>query len=69
MLKKFLSLSGRESEVLREVARGKTNAQIADDLVISPATVKCHVSATIHKLGVKNRTGAAVVAQKYGMVD
>lgn len=56
------ALTEREDEVLGLVARGMTNKQIARELAISPATVKAHVERIIAKLGVSDRTQAAVVA-------
>ena len=58
--KSLLELSRRENEILRLVARGMTNAEIAAELFISPITVRNHVSAILTKLGVKNRTQAVV---------
>jgi DNA-binding NarL/FixJ family response regulator len=52
-------LTERELEVLRMMAAGATNSQIADDLFISESTVKSHVKNVLRKLGVKNRTEAA----------
>jgi DNA-binding NarL/FixJ family response regulator len=49
------------------ITRGKTNAEIAEDLIISPLTVKNHVSSILHKLGLSDRTQAAVYAQKMGI--
>ena len=57
-------LTPREQEVLALVAEGKTNKEIARSLDISPATVKVHVERIIGKLGVADRTQAAVVATK-----
>lgn len=57
-------LTERERDVLARIARGETNKQIARLLNISPATVKVHVERIIAKLGVADRTEAAVVATK-----
>jgi DNA-binding NarL/FixJ family response regulator len=62
-------LSARESEVLGLVARGYTNQQIARKLLISVSTVKKHVRNVISKLGVSDRTQAAVRAVELGMLD
>lgn len=56
------SLTEREQEVLRHISEGKTNKEIARALGISPATVKAHVERIISKLGVSDRTQAAVLA-------
>jgi DNA-binding NarL/FixJ family response regulator len=61
-------LSARESEVLALVARGYTNQQIARYLLISVSTVKKHVRSVIHKLGVSDRTQAAVWAAELGVL-
>lgn len=58
----ILQLTDRESEVLDLVAQGMTNKEIARQLAISPATVKAHVERIIAKLGVSDRTQAAVLA-------
>jgi DNA-binding NarL/FixJ family response regulator len=60
------SLSARESEVLGLVARGYANQQIARKLLISVRTVKKHVRSAISKLGVSDRTQAAVRAVELG---
>lgn len=57
-------LTGREQEVVALVAEGLTNKEIARKLEISPATVKVHVERLIAKLGVADRTQAAVLATK-----
>jgi DNA-binding NarL/FixJ family response regulator len=61
-------LSGRELEVLRLVARGKTNQEIAQVLGLSALTVKTYVQRIIGKLGVSDRTQAAVRAAKLGLL-
>jgi DNA-binding CsgD family transcriptional regulator/pimeloyl-ACP methyl ester carboxylesterase len=60
-------LSHREVEVLRLIAGGKSNAQIADELVISLNTVRRHVSNIFDKTGVANRAQAAVYAKDHGL--
>lgn len=61
-------LTARERQVLPLVAEGWTNAQIARELVVSAATVKTHVEHLIAKLGVADRTGAAVRAVELGIL-
>ena len=61
-------LTGRESEVLRQVALGRSNAEIARDLLVSEGTVKTHVAALLRKLEVRDRTQAAVAAYELGLV-
>lgn len=63
------SLTERELEVLALIAEGKTNPEIADLLFISPQTVKNHVSNILHKLGLPDRTQAAVLAHKMGLIQ
>ena len=63
------SLTDREREVLRLVARGFSNADIAGRLYLSEGTVKNYVSSVITKLGVADRTQAAVIALRHGLVD
>jgi DNA-binding NarL/FixJ family response regulator len=62
-------LTRRERQVLRLVARGMTNKVIAKELNISPGTVRVYLSDILVKLGVANRTEAAMVALRRGMVD
>ena len=61
-------LSARELEVLRLIAIGKDNAEIARDLFISPKTVKNHISNILMKLQIENRIQAAVYAVRSGIV-
>jgi len=61
-------LSDREVQVLRLIANGKDNAQIAADLHISPKTVKNHISNILMKLQIENRIQAAVYAVRSGLV-
>ena len=61
-------LTGREIEVLRLIAKGKTNTEISDILSISPHTVKSHVIHIFNKLGVNDRTQAAVWATRHKLV-
>jgi DNA-binding NarL/FixJ family response regulator len=64
--KPFEPLTPREVEIAAQVAEGKTNADIASELFISPGTVKTHVASVQRKLGVKNRVGVAVSAWELG---
>ena len=62
-------LSDRELEVIRCIIQGMKNLEIAEALFISAETVKSHVSTAIQKLGVRDRTQAAVFALTYGLVE
>ena len=62
-------LSEREMDVLRLLARGLSNAEIASQLYLSPGTVRNYVSAILSKLNVADRTQAAVLALRHGLVD
>ena len=63
------SLSSREVEVLRMVAKGLGNKEIASELNIAEVTVKLHVSHVLEKLSVKDRTQAATVALQRGIIS
>jgi two-component system, NarL family, response regulator LiaR len=60
-------LTDREVEVLRLVAKGKSNRQIADEMIISEATVRTHVSNILGKLHLASRTEAALYALREGL--
>ncbi|WKU49215.1 response regulator transcription factor [Streptomyces sp. VNUA116] len=62
-------LSEREAEVLRLMARGLSNAEIATELMLGAATVKTHVAGALAKLGVRNRTQAVIAAYECGFVS
>jgi NarL family two-component system response regulator LiaR len=63
------SLSPRELEVLRLLANGRSNTDIAAELFLSEGTVRNYVSGIFVKLGVTDRTQAAVIALRHGLVD
>jgi DNA-binding NarL/FixJ family response regulator len=62
-------LSAREEEVLKLLATGETNRKIARRLYLSEETVKSHVASILRKLEVSDRTSAAVLAVRAGLVD
>jgi DNA-binding NarL/FixJ family response regulator len=64
----LLALSARETEILRLVAHGRDNTEIAQELYLSPSTVKNHVSSILEKLGVESRVQAAVRAARAGII-
>jgi DNA-binding NarL/FixJ family response regulator len=63
-----VQLTQRESDVLRAMARGLSNAEIGTELYLSEATVKTHITSILAKLGVRDRLQAVVVAYESGMV-
>ena len=61
-------LSPRETEVLKLIAEGLTNQEIADKLIVSPTTIKTHVQNILQKLDASDRTQAAVCAVRSGLI-
>ena len=65
---KLESLTDREHEVLRLMARGATNAEVGAAMHVAEATVKTHVGSVFAKLGVRDRAAAIVFAYDHGVV-
>jgi DNA-binding NarL/FixJ family response regulator len=66
--RELATLTPRETDVLRHLAAGGSNAEIARTLVISPGTVKIHIERILAKLGLRTRVQAAVYAHRHGLV-
>jgi DNA-binding NarL/FixJ family response regulator len=66
---RLAELTDREHDVLRHMARGATNAEIAAALIVGEATVKSHVGSIFSKLAVRDRAAAIVFAYDHGVVD
>jgi DNA-binding NarL/FixJ family response regulator len=67
-VEKVTALTDRELDVLRHMATGQSNSEIAAALFVSEATVKTHVGSIFAKLGVRDRAGAIVFAYRHGLV-
>ena len=68
-LRSIAGLTVRETEVLALIAQGQSNVEIADQLSLSPETIKTHVGRILYKLGRRDRTQAAIFAWEHGVVQ
>jgi DNA-binding NarL/FixJ family response regulator len=65
----FAELTPRELEVFRLIARGMSNAEIAQELIVSETTVKTHVARVLMKLSLRDRIQAVVLAYESGIIQ
>ena len=65
----LVDLTPRELDVLMRVAQGKTNRAIAKDLHLAEVTIKKHVQSILEKMGVRDRTQAALRGVRLGLID
>ena len=64
-----LPITNREKEVLGHLAQGKTNKQISESLMLSPSTVRNHISSIFTKLKISNRSQATAIAIYSGLLN
>jgi DNA-binding NarL/FixJ family response regulator len=67
--KELDELTAREQEILRLIANGQSNSEIGEQLYISETTVKTHVTHILHKLGLRDRVQAVVLAYQTGLLE
>lgn len=63
-----LPITNREREILTHIAQGKTNRQISQKLILSPSTVRNHISSIFNKLRISNRSQATAIAIYSGLL-
>ncbi len=65
----FAELTERETEVVKLIARGMSNAEIATELHLSDATIKTHITRILAKLGLRDRVGVVILAYESGLIE